>query len=35
MAGGFSTPILDEIRSRVDIVELVGRFVNLKKAGEH
>jgi DNA primase len=35
MAGGFSTPILDEIRSRVDVVELVGRFVNLKKAGEN
>jgi DNA primase len=35
MAGGFSTQILDEIRSRVDIVEIVGQFVNLKRAGEH
>ena len=35
MAGGFSSQILDEIRSRVDIVEIVGQFVNLKRAGEH
>ena len=35
MAGGFSSQILDEIRSRVDIVEMVGQFVNLKRAGEH
>ncbi|HMB35565.1 MAG TPA: DNA primase, partial [Methylomirabilota bacterium] len=27
--------ILDEIRSRADIVEIVGQFVNLKRAGEH
>ena len=35
MAGGFSSQILDEIRSRVDIVEIVGQFVNLKRSGEH
>src|SRR5436309_9030897 len=35
MAAGFSSQILDEIRSRVDIVEIVGQFVNLKRAGEH
>ena len=35
MAGGFSPQILDEIRSRLDIVEIVGQFVNLKRAGEH
>ncbi len=35
MAGSFSSQILDEIRSRVDIVEIVGQFVNLKRAGEH
>ena len=35
MAGGFSLQILDEIRSRADIVEIVGQFVNLKRAGEH
>ena len=35
MAGGFSAQILDEIRSRVDIVEIVGQFVNLKRTGEH
>src|SRR6266511_5733181 len=35
MAGGFSAQILDEIRSRVDIVEIVGQSVNLKRAGEH
>lgn len=27
--------LLDEIRRRVDIVELVGRFVNLKRAGQN
>jgi len=32
---GFGSHILDEIRTRVDIVELVGRFVNLKRAGEN
>jgi DNA primase len=35
MAGGFSSQILDEIRSRVDIVEIVGQFVNLKRSGDH
>jgi DNA primase len=35
MAGGFSSQILDEIRSRVDMVELVGQSVNLKRAGEN
>jgi DNA primase len=29
----YSTALLDEIRAGVDIVELIGRFVNLKKAG--
>jgi DNA primase len=29
----YSTAILDDIRGAVDIVELVGRFVNLRKAG--
>jgi DNA primase len=29
----YSTAILDDIRAAVDIVELVGRFVNLRKAG--
>src|SRR5215475_12281517 len=29
----YSTALLDEIRAGVDIVELVGRFVNLRKAG--
>ncbi|PYO38025.1 MAG: DNA primase, partial [Candidatus Rokuibacteriota bacterium] len=32
---GFSPELLDEIRSRLDIVELVGQFVNLKRAGQH
>ena len=35
MAGGFSSQILDEVRSRVDMVELVGQSVNLKRAGEN
>lgn len=35
MASGFSSQILDEIRSRVDMVELVGQSVNLKHAGEN
>ncbi len=35
MTGGFSSQILDEIRSRVDMVELVGQSVNLKRAGEN
>ncbi len=30
---GYSPALLDEIRTSVDIVDLVGRFVNLKKAG--
>src|SRR3989454_6801321 len=30
---GYSPTLLDEIRTGVDIVELVGRFVNLRKAG--
>jgi DNA primase len=29
----YSTAVLDDIRAAVDIVELVGRFVNLRKAG--
>jgi DNA primase len=29
----YSTIVLDEIRAGIDIVDLVGRFVNLKKAG--
>jgi DNA primase len=32
---GFSPQLLDEIRSRLDMVELVGQFVNLKRAGQH
>src|SRR5262249_30372216 len=32
---GYSPALLDEIRSGVDIVELVGRFVNLRKAGQN
>jgi DNA primase len=32
---GFSPALLDEIRSRLDIVDLVGQFVNLKRAGQH
>src|SRR3990170_2248369 len=35
MAGGFSPQLLEEIRPRVDIVDLVGQFVNLKRAGEN
>lgn len=30
---GFSSELLDEIRGRADIVELVGQFVGLKRAG--
>jgi DNA primase len=33
--GGFSQPLLDEIRTRTDIVDLVGQFVRLKRAGEN
>ena len=29
----YSQAILDDIRGAVDIVDLVGRFVNLRKAG--
>src|SRR5712691_9331928 len=32
---GYPPHILDEIRTRVDIVELVGQFVTLKRAGEN
>jgi DNA primase len=32
---GFTPDILEEIRSRVDIVELVGQWVRLKRAGEN
>jgi DNA primase len=35
MPSGFSQQQLDEIRSRVDIVEVVGQFVKLKRAGEN
>ena len=31
----FTPQLLDEIRSRLDIVELVGQFVNLKRGGQH
>ncbi len=31
----FSPELLDEIRARLDIVELVGQVVNLKRAGQH
>src|SRR3989442_9957719 len=30
---GYSPALLDEIRASVDIVDLVGRFVNLRNAG--
>lgn len=30
---GYSTAVLDEIRAGVDLVDLIGRFVNLRKAG--
>jgi DNA primase len=35
MPGGFTQQHLDEIRSRVDIVEIVGQVVKLKRAGEN
>src|SRR5262245_39889235 len=35
MAGGFSQQHLDEIRARIDIVEIVGQFVKLKRTGEN
>jgi DNA primase len=31
---GYSPALLDQIRTGIDIVELVGRFVNLRKAGQ-
>jgi DNA primase len=31
----YSPAVLDEIRASVDVVELVGRFVNLRKAGQN
>jgi len=31
----YPQPVLDEIRAAVDIVDLVGRFVGLKKAGQN
>jgi DNA primase len=34
-SGGYAPHLLDEIRSRVDLVDLVGQFVNLKRAGEN
>jgi DNA primase len=33
MAGGFAPHVLEEIRARVDMVELVGQWVSLKRAG--
>ncbi len=30
---GYSPTVLDEIRSSIDLVDLIGRFVNLRKAG--
>lgn len=35
MAGGFSPQLLEEIRSRVDLVDLVSQYVNLKRTGEN
>jgi DNA primase len=35
MPGGFTQQHLDEIRSRVDILEIVGQVVKLKRAGEN
>jgi DNA primase len=35
MAGGFTPQLLEEIRSRVDLIDLVGQFVNLKRSGEN
>ena len=31
----YSPAILDDIRAGVDVVDLVGRFVNLRKAGQN
>jgi DNA primase len=33
MAGGFAPHLLDDIRARIDIVEMVGQSVTLKRAG--
>ncbi len=33
--GGYSPQILDEIKARVDLVELIGQFASLKRAGEN
>ena len=35
MPGGYSQQLLDEIRSRADIVEIVGQVVKLKRTGEN
>ena len=35
MAAGFSQQHLDEIRARIDIVDIVGQFVKLKRTGEN
>ncbi len=32
---GYAQPVLDDIRAAVDIVDLVGRFVNLRRAGQN
>ncbi len=34
MPGGFGPELLEEIRSRLDLVEVIGQFVNLKRGGE-
>jgi len=33
MVGGYSPQVLEEIRSRVDLVDLIGQFVTLRRAG--
>ncbi len=35
MAGAFAQGLLEEIRSRIDMVELVGQWVRLKRAGQN
>src|SRR6185503_951964 len=35
LMASYSPALLDEIRAGVDVVELVGRFVNLRKAGQN